>query len=101
MLLIGWGGLSLLVLLLIIVIIDGMMMGTIIGWDESFGRQETRDRWVPLPSTPPLLVLYFYHMLLIGWGGSIFVSYMVCWYYMLVVGTYALDMIVVGGIYFF
>ena len=50
-----------------IVIINGMILGTIIDGDESFGRQKTEDKWVPLPSTPPLLVLYFYHMLLIGW----------------------------------
>ena len=74
-------------------------MGTIIDEDESFGRQKTEDKWVHLPSTPPLCVLYFYHRLLIGWV-VVSVSYMVCWYYLLVVATYALDMIVVGGIYF-
>ena len=83
-----------------IVIISGMILGTIIDGDKSFGRQKTEDNGVPLPSTPPLLVSYFYHTLLIGWV-VVSVSYMVCWYYMLVVATYALDMVVVGGIYFF
>ena len=52
-----------------------MIIGTIIGGDESFRRQETRDRYPPLPSTPPLLVLYFYHILLLG------VSVCVCYYW--------------------
>ena len=34
--------------------------------DKSFGRQKTKDRWGRLPSTPPPLVLYFYHLLLLG-----------------------------------
>ena len=46
-----------------------MLLGTIIGWDKSFRRQETEDTGVPLPHTPPLLVLYFYHMLLRYGGG--------------------------------
>ena len=63
------------VLLLIIVIIFGIIMGTIVGWDKSFGRQKTEDKWGLLPSTPPLCVLYFYHMLLLG------VSVCVCYYW--------------------
>ena len=34
-------------------------MGTIIGGDKSFRRQETEDKWVPLPFTPPLLCCIF------------------------------------------
>ena len=104
--------LSLIVLLLIIVIAiikqiaiiiaisNGMIMGTIVGGDKSFRRQKTEDKWGLLPSTPPLFVLYFYHILLMMWGGYVFDSYN--WgYYLLVAVPYALDMIVVGGIYFF
>ena len=49
----------------------GMGMGTIVGGYKSFRRQKTRDSTPPLPSTPPLLVLYFYHMLLSGYRGII------------------------------
>ena len=61
-------------------------------------RQKTSGYPYPLP--PPLGVVFLPHVTYMV-GGGIFDSYMVCWYYMLVVATYALDMIVVGGIYFF
>ena len=37
-------------------------MGTIIGWGKSFGRQRTRDKWVPLPVTPPFGVVFLPHV---------------------------------------
>ena len=61
-------------------------------------RQKTVPPYYPLP--PPLGVVFLPHVTY-RVGGGIFVSYMVCWYYMLVVATYALDMIVVGGYLFF
>ena len=79
-------------------------------WYKSFERQRTRDKWVPLPSTPPLLALYFYNILLLGvyggicyyWGWVyVYVSSGSVWWYMIVVSPYAQNVIVVGGIYFF
>ena len=69
--------LSLIVLLLIIVIviikqiviINGMIMGTIVGWDKSFRRQRTRDRWGLLPSTPPPLCVVFLPLVTTGGRG--------------------------------
>ena len=40
-------------------------------WYKSFHRQKTRDRRGLLPSTPPLWMLYFYHLLLLGVYGGI------------------------------
>ena len=51
-----------------IAIINGMIMGTMVGGDKSFGRQKTEDRWVPLPFTPPLGVVFLPHVTY-GMGG--------------------------------
>ena len=69
-------------------------------WCKSFRRQETRDRRVPLPSTPPLWVLYFCNMLLLGVDGGI------CYYcgdLCVSVTTIPLSirLLVVGGYLFF
>ena len=64
----------------------GMGMGTIIDGGESFSRQKTRDRYPPLPSTPP------------SWCGIFTTSYY--WEYMGVcVTTGLLDILLAGYTY--
>ena len=75
-------------------------MGTIVGGGESFCRQKTRDRYPPLPSTPPLLVLYFYHLLLLGVGGG-YLLLLGYWIFSVSKGYLSNRLGVVGGIYFF
>ena len=76
----------------------GRGMGTIVCGGESFRGQNTRDRQVPLPSTPPLCTVFFPPVT----TGNI-------WGYVLVVvlyigydsSGYLLNrLLVVGGIYF-
>ena len=55
-----------LIIILIIISDNGMILGTIIGEDKSFGRQETEDTGGLPPSTPPswccIFTTYYLYM---------------------------------------